>query len=62
MVVLEFNCFRLARTEGYDAANWIVRRDAHGHSIAWNHLDAKAAHAAAQLGENFVPGITLHAV
>ena len=40
----------------------IVRRDADGHAISWNDLDAEAAHSAAQLGQHFVAGVTLHTV
>ena len=36
--------------------------DADSNPVAWNHLDAEAAHAAAELCEHFVAGITLHAV
>ena len=52
----------LASPEGDDAADWIVRRHANGHAIAGHDLDAEAAHAAAQLCQHFVTGITLHAV
>lgn len=62
MVVFEFKSFCLARAEGNDAPNGIVRRDADGHAISRNHLDTEAAHPAAQLSEHFVSGITLHAV
>jgi hypothetical protein len=55
-------CLWLARAKGDDAPDWIVRRNADGHAISWNHLDAKAAHPAAELGENLVAGIALHAV
>src|SRR5205085_8455152 len=44
------NCFWLARPEGDDAADGIVRRDADGHAISGNHLDSEAAHPAAELG------------
>src|SRR6185295_8664019 len=52
----------LARSEGDDAPDRIVRRDADGHSISWNHLDAEAAHSTAQLGQHFVAGVALHAI
>ena len=54
--------FWLACAEGYDAPDWIVRRDADGHAISRNYLDAEAAHSAAELGEHFVAGVALHAV
>src|SRR5262249_51061679 len=56
------NPFWLACTERDDAANRIVRRDADSHPVAWNHFNAEAAHAAAQLGEPLVAGIALHTV
>ena len=52
----------LACSERDDAPDRIVRGDAHGYPIAWNHLDAEAAHATAELGEHLVAGVTLHAV
>src|SRR5262252_8125219 len=62
-VVLGFNlAFWLARAEGDDAADRVVRRNADGYAIARNHLDPEAAHAAAELGQYFVAGITLHTV
>jgi len=54
--------FWLACAEGYDAPDRIVRRDADGHAISRNYLDAEAAHSAAELGEDFVAGVALHAV
>src|SRR5581483_614517 len=52
----------LARAERDDAANRIVRRDADGHAIARHDFDAKAAHAAAELRQNLVTGVALHAI
>src|SRR4029453_8257287 len=52
----------LASAEGDDASDRIVRRDADCHAVPWNHLDAEAAHTAAQLGENLVTLGALHAV
>jgi hypothetical protein len=52
----------LACTERDDAPDRIVRGNSHGYPIAWNHLDAEAAHAAAQLGQHLVAGVALHAV
>ena len=54
--------FWLAGAEGNDAPDRIVRRHADGHAISRNYLDAEAAHSAAELGEDFVAGIALHAV
>jgi hypothetical protein len=48
--------------EGDDAADWIVRRDADRHAVARDDLDSETPHAAAQLGEYFVPRVALHAV
>ena len=56
------NVFWLAGAEGDDAPDGIVRRDADGHAIARNHLDAEAAHSAAELGQHLVAGVALHAV
>ena len=45
------------------AAGGAVRRTAaNGHAIAGHDLDSEAAHAAAQLGEHFVPRVALHPV
>lgn len=52
----------LAGSKCNDAADRVVRRDADGHAISWNYLDTKAAHAAAQLREDFVTGVALNAV
>ena len=54
--------FWLAGAEGDDAPDRIVRRHADGHAISRNHLDAEAAHTAAELGEHLMAGVTLHAV
>jgi len=56
------NCFWLARPEGDDAPNRIVRRNADRYAISGNHLDSEAAHSAAELGEHFVSGVALHTV
>jgi hypothetical protein len=45
-----------------DAADWIVGRNSHGYSIAWNNFDTETAHAAAQLREHLVPGIALDSI
>ena len=52
----------LACTERDDAPDRIVRGDSHGYPIAWNHFNAEAAHATAELGQHLVAGVTLHAV
>jgi hypothetical protein len=52
----------LSGPESDDAADRIVRRHADGHAITWNDFDPEAAHTAAQLCEDFVPRVTLHAV
>ena len=57
-----FQDAELPCAEGDDAADRIVRRDADGHAIARNDLDAEAAHPAAQLREHFVAGVALHAI
>ena len=54
--------FWLACAEGNNAPDRIVRRDADGHAISRNDLDAEAAHSAAELGQHFVAGVALHAV
>jgi hypothetical protein len=56
------NLFWLAGPECDDAADRIVRRHADCYSIPGNHLDAEAAHSAAELREDFMASITLHAV
>jgi hypothetical protein len=56
------NVFWLASPEGDDAPDGIVRRYADGHAISGDDLDAEAAHAAAQLGQDLVAGVALHAV
>src|SRR6185295_16898201 len=59
---LNSNWFWLACPEGDDAAHRIVGRDAHGDAIPRDYFDTEAAHAAAELCEHFVAGITLDAV
>ena len=56
------NWLCLACTKRDDAPDRIVRRNADGHSIARDHFDTEAAHAAAQLGQHFVTCVTLHAI
>ena len=48
---------KLTCAEGDDAADRIVGRNADGDPVARHDLDAEPAHAAAQLGEHFVPGV-----
>jgi hypothetical protein len=54
--------FDLTGTEGDDAANGIVRRDANGDTISRHDFDSESAHAAAQLGENLVTRVALHTI
>ena len=54
--------FRLACAEGDDAPDRIVWRNPDGHSIPRNHLDAEAAHSAAELGEHFVARVALNSI
>ena len=54
--------FWLASPEGDDAPDRIVRRHADGHAISGDDLDAEAAHATAELREDFVARIALDAV
>ena len=54
--------FWLASAEGNDASHGIVGRDAYRDAISGDYLDPEAAHAAAQLGQDFVAGVALHAV
>src|SRR5688500_12820281 len=51
-----------ASSERDDAAHRVVGGDSNGHAVARDHLDAEAAHAAAQLRQHFVAGIALHPV
>ena len=51
-----------ASSEGNDSPDRIVRRNPNRDTIARHHLDAEAAHAAAQLGENLVACIALYPV
>ncbi len=57
----DFVC-ALSGPERDDAADRIVRRHTDGHAITWNDFDPEAAHTAAQLCQDFVPRVTLHAV
>ena len=52
----------LPGAEGDDAANRVVRRDAHGNPIARHDFDAEPPHAATELGQHLVTGIALHTV
>ena len=52
----------LAGTEGNDAPDRIVRRNADGDSIARNDFNAEAAHSTAELGQHLVTGVALHAI
>ena len=52
----------LARAEGNDAPDGIVRRNANGHAISRNNFDAEAAHSAAELREHFVTRVALNPI
>ena len=52
----------LSCAEGDDSADWVIRGDANGDPITRDHLDAEATHAAAQLRENLMARIALHAI
>jgi hypothetical protein len=52
----------LSRPEGDDAADRVVRGYANCDAITRDNFDPEAAHAAAQLRENFVSRIALHAI
>ena len=54
--------FWLACAEGNDAPDRIVRRNADGHAISRDDLDAEAAHSAAELGQHLVTSVALHTV
>jgi hypothetical protein len=60
--VFEFKSFWLARPEGNDAPDGIVRRHADGHAISRDNFDAEAAHSAAELGEHFMARVALNPV
>jgi hypothetical protein len=45
-----------------DAPDRVVRRDANSHAITRDNLNTKAAHAAAELGEDFVAGVAFHTI
>jgi hypothetical protein len=51
-----------ASAERDDAPDRIVGRHTHGHTVSGNDFDSEAAHTAAQLRENFVALVALHAV
>ena len=55
-------CFWLARAEGNDAPDGIVRRHADGHAISRNNFYAEAAHSAAELSQHFVACVALDAI
>jgi hypothetical protein len=59
---LELNVVRLSSAERDDAADRVVRGHANGDAVAGNDFDAEAAHATAQLREDFMAGVALHAV
>jgi hypothetical protein len=52
----------LASAEGDDAANGVIGRDADGHPVARDNLDAEPTHSPAQLGQNLMARIDLHPI
>jgi hypothetical protein len=52
----------LASAERNDAPDRIVRGYPDGDAVPWNNLDSKTAHTAAQLCEDLVALVALHAV
>jgi hypothetical protein len=52
----------LASAEGDDAPDRVVRGYPDGDAVAWNNLDSKTAHTAAQLCEDLVALVALHAI
>ena len=52
----------LPGAEGDDAAHRVIRRDTHSDTIAGDDLDSKPPHAPAQLSEDFVARVALHAI
>ena len=56
------NCLWLACAEGDDAPDRIVRRNADRHSVTRDDFNTEPTHPAAELGQHFVAGVTLHAV
>lgn len=52
----------LTRAEGDDAADRIVGGDADRDPVTRDHLDAEAPHAAAQLRQDLVARVYLHAI
>lgn len=59
---MKLSTMALARPERDKAPQRIVWRNAHRHAISRHHLDTEAAHAAAQLRENLVAGVTLYPI
>ena len=53
---------RLTGAEGDDAAHGIIRRNADRDAIAGDDLDSKTAHPAAQLCQDLMSGVALHAI
>lgn len=48
--------------EGDDSADRVIRRHADRHTVTRHYLDPKAPHPAAQLREDLVARIALHAI
>ena len=52
----------LTSAESYDAANRIVGGNADRDAVTRNDLDTEPAHPPAQLRQDFMPGVALHAI
>ena len=52
----------LTRAERDDPALRVVGGNTYRYPVARDHLDSKTPHAAAQLGQYFMPGVHLHSV
>ena len=59
---VKFKWLWLACPERDDAADRIVRRNANGDAIAGNDLDAKPPHSAAELCQDLMTSVALHAI
>ena len=52
----------LASSEGDDAADGVVWRDAYGDPVTGNDLDAKTTHTTTQLSKYLVARVALHSI
>ena len=46
-----------AQAKGNETMSGIVRRKADGHTVTWDHTDAKSTHPAGQLSRDLLPGL-----